>query len=379
MIHQIFTFVLILIYFSLFKTTAHAQPDCKLTDEQLRRYKDNQSFQMNCRMNSNLINNREVLFSVFAPNKTLSGIFVKKETRQITFTKQLPYAVYLHGRSGDANMLAGDQIQILAKIDSLTSSSSNSKSSPTAYSENPFLIFAPSGENDYWVDSAQDKSIKWGEFLNKEIEGSFIDHIEREFNVLQGRAHRALFGFSMGGYGTLSNGLCRRIEGKNTNSYSVGLAINPIIRDFKQSHDGGAVERSLIPPNSKDSINSSEDSFNQRNPLFICENQPTCCLCFDSFYYDLGRNDVLANTKYPSTKTLADLLDKNCRNNSNFQFERNHTLPLKEGESPNDHQNAYVGHYAQDYLNWMAQKLNSSRPSINNENKPAPQIPKTVQ
>ncbi len=61
-----------------------------------------------------------------------------------------------------------------------------------------FLIAAPEGDQTFFVNSA-DGAVRYSDFFLQE----FIPLIESKYHVTSGRAHRAITGISMGGYGAL--------------------------------------------------------------------------------------------------------------------------------------------------------------------------------
>jgi S-formylglutathione hydrolase FrmB len=61
-----------------------------------------------------------------------------------------------------------------------------------------FLIAAPEGGRTFYINSADGK-VRYGDFFVQE----FIPLIESRYRVTKGRAHRAISGISMGGYGAL--------------------------------------------------------------------------------------------------------------------------------------------------------------------------------
>lgn len=63
-----------------------------------------------------------------------------------------------------------------------------------------FIIVTPNGQNAFYMDDFDDRKLKYGTFFIDE----FIPHIEKQF---KGNGKRAIAGLSMGGNGTLYQGL----------------------------------------------------------------------------------------------------------------------------------------------------------------------------
>lgn len=63
-----------------------------------------------------------------------------------------------------------------------------------------FIIVTPNGQNAFYMDDFDDRKLKYGTFFIDE----FIPHIEKQYN---GNGKRAIAGLSMGGNGTLYQGL----------------------------------------------------------------------------------------------------------------------------------------------------------------------------
>lgn len=61
-----------------------------------------------------------------------------------------------------------------------------------------FLIVAPDGDRTFYINSKSGK-VRYEDFLAQE----FLPFIEKHYRVAPGRAHRAVSGISMGGYGAL--------------------------------------------------------------------------------------------------------------------------------------------------------------------------------
>ncbi len=61
-----------------------------------------------------------------------------------------------------------------------------------------FLIVAPEGRRSFYINSA-DGSVRYSDFFLQE----FLPHIEAKYQIVKGRAGRAISGISMGGYGAL--------------------------------------------------------------------------------------------------------------------------------------------------------------------------------
>ncbi|MCB9728615.1 MAG: prolyl oligopeptidase family serine peptidase [Deltaproteobacteria bacterium] len=67
----------------------------------------------------------------------------------------------------------------------------------------PVIVVAPDGDNGYWTDHAPRAGApgaRWGSFVAEDL----VAWVDARYRTVPDRAHRALVGVSMGGYGALS-------------------------------------------------------------------------------------------------------------------------------------------------------------------------------
>ena len=120
---------------------------------------------------------------------------------------RLPYAIFLHGRGGDRNQ--SFEIGAVSALDQVVRGGGRG-----------FLIFAPSGGDQYWMNGAITKH-RWGDLVAKDL----VADIESRFHVVRGKSDaRALMGLSMGGAGTLQLGFA------HPTLFATAVSMSPIFR-----------------------------------------------------------------------------------------------------------------------------------------------------
>jgi S-formylglutathione hydrolase FrmB len=156
-----------------------------------------------------------------------------------------------------------------------------------------FLIVAPSGGDNYWVNGAISKQ-KWGDLVAKDL----VADTESRFHVIKEKSDaRALFGLSMGGAGTIQLGFT------HPQVFATAVAMSPIFRRESEI---------WAPGTNRDEPKVDYGSFGRgadyyaRSPRHLCtkNRRPDgSCLPFTNFRLDMGENDELMG-KYSDTRKL---------------------------------------------------------------------------
>ncbi|MDE7142220.1 MAG: esterase family protein [Muribaculaceae bacterium] len=142
---------------------------------------------------------REVGYSVILPEGALSG-------------HRYPVLYLFHGIGGDKSswMEYGDMARVMQRM-------------VDAGEIEPMIVVSPDGYLSYYSDAA-DGSMPYERFLIEEL----VPAVDSIYPTIADRGHRAVGGFSMGGFGALSCGL------RNRGRFSAIAALSPSIRTDSQ-------------------------------------------------------------------------------------------------------------------------------------------------
>ncbi len=125
---------------------------------------------------------------------------------QLAAPAKFPVLYLLHGILGNyTDWISGTTVQALADTYNL-------------------CVVMPSGDNKFYVDSTKSGDL-YGTFISEELP----DFIERTFPVYTDREHTFLAGLSMGGFGTIVNGLKHPEKFGHLGLFSAALIKNNII------------------------------------------------------------------------------------------------------------------------------------------------------
>ena len=125
---------------------------------------------------------------------------------QLAAPAKFPVLYLLHGILGNyTDWISGTTVQSLADTYNL-------------------CVVMPSGDNKFYVDSTKSGDL-YGTFISEELP----DFIERTFPVYTDREHTFLAGLSMGGFGTVVNGLKNPQKFGYLGMFSAALIKNNII------------------------------------------------------------------------------------------------------------------------------------------------------
>lgn len=200
--------------------------------------------------------------------------------------ESFPYAIFLHGRGGDR-----DQLPSFGTADALTARVKKGGQG--------FLMFAPSGGDNYWMNGAVSK-LKYGDMVTKDL----IAHIEKTYRVTKGDpCQRALFGISMGGNGAVQLGQ------NNPQLFCTVAARSPVFRRPQDIWHPGS--DSPEPKEDYGSYGEGAD-YEARSPRHLCEKakrKDGGCLPFRNFSLEIGADDPLLD-KYPDTRAFIGDLKK---------------------------------------------------------------------
>jgi S-formylglutathione hydrolase FrmB len=198
-----------------------------------------------------------------------------------------PYAIFLHGRGGDKDSLVyTDGVENLNDV--------------VNKGAQPFLVFAPSGGNNYWMNGAISK-VRTGDMVTKD----FVAHIEKAWPVYKNNPNmRALFGISMGGNGALQLGL------NNPKEFSTVFSYSPVFRTPKEIWT--PENNNNEPKEDYYSYGVGKD-YEARSPRHLCQKlkKPGSdrCLPFKNYRLEIGSNDPFLKST-PDTKLFIEELAK---------------------------------------------------------------------
>lgn len=198
-----------------------------------------------------------------------------------------PYAIFLHGRGGDR-----DSLLYAGGLEAFDQSIRGGG--------RPFLIFAPSGGDNYWMNGAISK-VKTADMVTKDL----VKYIEKTFPTSKDQpSDRALFGISMGGNGVLQLGL------SNPNLACTVYPMSPVFRTPAEIWT--PTSNSSQPKEDYYSYGVGKD-FEARSARHLCQSlkKPGSerCLPFKNFRLEIGSTDSFLKDT-PDTKKFIDELKK---------------------------------------------------------------------
>jgi len=119
--------------------------------------------------------------------------------------RQMPYRVILPSGYSDAKN-SSKRYPTIYLLHGLTGHYDNwtTKAGLAKYSETyQIIIVTPEGDNGWYTDSVSNPNEKYESYIVKEL----VPEIDSKFRTISDRAHRAIGGLSMGGYGAIKFGL----------------------------------------------------------------------------------------------------------------------------------------------------------------------------
>jgi len=163
----------------------------------------------------------------------------------------------------------------------------------------PMIFVMPQGFNTYWVNQF-DGNFSYMDMLVNEM----VPAIDAKYRTVKDPQHRAVMGYSMGGYGALI------LPAKNPTVFKTGVALSMSYRTDQQymdeSQDGWNVQWGKVF-GSVGSIGTARltDYYKANNPFYFFKNPGDLSLNGQNYYFDCGDDEE--NLSQPNDE-LHDLL-----------------------------------------------------------------------
>lgn len=145
-----------------------------------------------------------------------------------------------------------------------------------------FLIVAPEGRRSFFINSANGK-LRYSDFFLRE----FMPHVEGKYRIRPGRAHRAISGISMGGYGALRFAFAYPELFSAVSAQSAAL-MTASPREIDAASKSGTPLLGVLGP--VFGMPTNVQHWNENNPLVLAKKNAVA-LRKMAIYFNCGQND----------------------------------------------------------------------------------------
>ena len=82
---------------------------------------------------------------------------------------------------------------------------------------NVILVFPDGNWNSWYINSEKKKNSNYSTFISQEV----VNYVDSKYSTIKERNHRAIIGFSMGGFGAFYNGINKVINNEDYSKYNI--------------------------------------------------------------------------------------------------------------------------------------------------------------